>query len=120
MPLPDPPVPDALPPVAEPCVEPPLADADPVVEIEPLPVADPVVELAPAPDPVAEVVLEVARPEVLASQATDEAAGSGAALSVAILDRRTHELFSNGNAQIPGIATLRQIRFEWASPFWTS
>jgi hypothetical protein len=42
-------------------------------------------------------------------QATDEAAGSGAALSVAILDRRTHELFSNGNAQIVGTASVAKL-----------
>jgi hypothetical protein len=42
-------------------------------------------------------------------QATDEAAGSGAALSVAILDRRTHELVSNGNSQIVGTASVAKL-----------
>jgi hypothetical protein len=42
-------------------------------------------------------------------QATAEAAGSGAALSVAILDRKTHELVSNGNSQIVGTASVAKL-----------
>jgi hypothetical protein len=42
-------------------------------------------------------------------QATDEAAASGAALSVAILDRNTHQLVSNGNTQIVGTASVAKL-----------
>jgi hypothetical protein len=42
-------------------------------------------------------------------QATNEAAASGATLSVAILDRATHQLVSNGNSQIPGIASVAKL-----------
>ena len=42
-------------------------------------------------------------------QATDEAAASGATLSVAILDRKTHELVSNGNTQIIGTASVAKL-----------
>lgn len=42
-------------------------------------------------------------------QATDEAAASGAALSVAILDRRTHQLVSNGNGQVVGTASVAKL-----------
>lgn len=42
-------------------------------------------------------------------QAADEAAGSGAALSVAILDRSTHQLISNGNSQIIGTASVAKL-----------
>ena len=42
-------------------------------------------------------------------QATDEAAASGAALSVAILDRKTHQLVSNGNTQIVGTASVAKL-----------
>jgi hypothetical protein len=42
-------------------------------------------------------------------QATDEAAASGAALSVAILDRKTHEQVSNGNSQIIGTASVAKL-----------
>ena len=42
-------------------------------------------------------------------QATDEAAASGAALSVAILDRKNHELVSNGNSQIIGTASVAKL-----------
>jgi hypothetical protein len=42
-------------------------------------------------------------------QATDEAAASGATLSVAILDRKTHELVSNGNTQIVGTASVAKL-----------
>jgi hypothetical protein len=41
--------------------------------------------------------------------ATDQAAASGAALSVAILDRKTHELVSNGNSQIIGTASVAKL-----------
>jgi hypothetical protein len=42
-------------------------------------------------------------------QATEEAAGSGAALSVAILDRRTHQLIANGNSQVIGTASVAKL-----------
>jgi hypothetical protein len=42
-------------------------------------------------------------------QATDEAAANGATLSVAILDRRTHELVTNGNSQIVGTASVAKL-----------
>jgi hypothetical protein len=42
-------------------------------------------------------------------QATDQAAAAGAALSVAILDRTTHELISNGNPQFIGIASVAKL-----------
>ena len=50
-------------------------------------------------------------PELQASvqQATDQAAASGATLSVAILDRRTHQLVSNGNSQIVGTASVAKL-----------
>lgn len=42
-------------------------------------------------------------------QATDEAAAGGATLSVAILDRATHQLVSNGNTQIAGTASVAKL-----------
>ncbi|OBI84894.1 hypothetical protein [Mycobacterium sp. 1245805.9] len=42
-------------------------------------------------------------------QAIDEAAGAGATLSVAVLDRKTHELVSNGNSQIVGTASVAKL-----------
>jgi hypothetical protein len=42
-------------------------------------------------------------------QATDQAAAAGASLSVAFLDRVTHHLVANGNAQIPGIASVAKL-----------
>jgi hypothetical protein len=42
-------------------------------------------------------------------QATDQAAAAGATLSVAVLDRFTHQLLSNGNTQIPGIASVAKL-----------
>jgi hypothetical protein len=42
-------------------------------------------------------------------QATDEAAAGGATLSVAILDRKTHQLVSNGNTQIVGTASVAKL-----------
>jgi hypothetical protein len=42
-------------------------------------------------------------------QATDEAAASGASLSVAILDRKTHQLVSNGNTQIVATASVAKL-----------
>lgn len=41
--------------------------------------------------------------------AADEAAGSGAALSVAILDRSTHQLIANGNSQVIGTASVAKL-----------
>jgi hypothetical protein len=42
-------------------------------------------------------------------RAIDEAAAGGAALSVAVLDRKTHELVSNGNTQIVGTASVAKL-----------
>lgn len=42
-------------------------------------------------------------------QATDEAAARGAKLTVAILDRATHQLVSNGNTQIIGTASVAKL-----------
>jgi hypothetical protein len=42
-------------------------------------------------------------------QATDQAAAAGATLSVGILDRKTHELISNGNTQIIGTASVAKL-----------
>jgi hypothetical protein len=42
-------------------------------------------------------------------QAIDEAAAGGATLSVAILDRATHRLVTNGNGQIVGTASVAKL-----------
>jgi hypothetical protein len=42
-------------------------------------------------------------------QATDQAAAGGATLSVAILDRATHQLVTNGNTQIVGTASVSKL-----------
>jgi hypothetical protein len=42
-------------------------------------------------------------------RATDEAAASGATLSVAILDRATHQLVSNGNSEIVSTASVAKL-----------
>jgi hypothetical protein len=42
-------------------------------------------------------------------RATDEAAAGGAAISVAILDRTTHQLVSNGHPQIVGTASVAKL-----------
>lgn len=42
-------------------------------------------------------------------RATDEAAAGGATLSVAILDRNTHQMVSNGNTQIAGTASVAKL-----------
>ncbi|MGA7050978.1 MAG: hypothetical protein WBZ37_06830, partial [Mycobacterium sp.] len=42
-------------------------------------------------------------------QATRQAAAGGATLSVAILDRATHQLVSNGNTQIVGTASVAKL-----------
>jgi hypothetical protein len=42
-------------------------------------------------------------------QAIDESAAAGATLSVAVLDRKTHELVSNGNSQIVGTASVAKL-----------
>src|ERR1700758_3709141 len=42
-------------------------------------------------------------------QAIDEAAGRGAALSVAVLDRKTRELVSNGNTQVIATASVAKL-----------
>lgn len=42
-------------------------------------------------------------------QAVDQAAAGGAALSVAILDRKTHQLVSTGNSQVIGTASVAKL-----------
>ena len=42
-------------------------------------------------------------------QATDEAAASGATLSIAVLDRKTHQLVANGNPQIVATASVAKL-----------
>jgi hypothetical protein len=42
-------------------------------------------------------------------RAIDDAAASGATLSVAVLDRHTHELVTNGNSQIVGTASVAKL-----------
>jgi hypothetical protein len=42
-------------------------------------------------------------------QAIDESAAAGATLSVAVLDRKTHDLVSNGNSQIIGTASVAKL-----------
>lgn len=76
------------------------------------------------PPQLAELMLEAVKPtqaeQQLASggpvglqarvqQATDEAAAVGAALSVAILDRKTHQLVSTGNSQVIGTASVAKL-----------
>ncbi|MDV3267293.1 serine hydrolase [Mycobacterium avium] len=90
-----------------------------------LPVAAPVRVLTQPPPPQsAALMLEAATPpqppQALPNagfaqlppriqQAADQAAASGAALSVAILDRGTHQLVSNGNGQIVGTASVAKL-----------
>ncbi|RFD25362.1 hypothetical protein MUBE_09565 [Mycobacterium uberis] len=68
----------------------------------------------------AELMLEARTPDTLPNfefgalqariqEATDEAVASSATLSVAILDRATHQLASNGNNQIAGIASVAKL-----------
>ncbi|MCA4728814.1 hypothetical protein [Mycobacterium avium] len=90
-----------------------------------LPVAAPVRVLTQPPPPQsAALMLEAATPPqppqalpnagfaqlpTRIQQAADQAAASGAALSVAILDRGTHQLVSNGNGQIVGTASVAKL-----------
>jgi len=93
-----------------------------------LPVTAPVrVVSAPpisAPPPSAALMIEAAAPpqptqalpspgfgqlQARVQHAADEAAGSGAALSVAILDRSTHQLIANGNSQVIGTASVAKL-----------
>ncbi|MBZ4547501.1 hypothetical protein GBO02_16850 [Mycobacterium avium subsp. hominissuis] len=90
-----------------------------------LPVAAPVRVLTQPPPPQsAALMLEAATPPqppqalpnagfaqlpTRIQQAADQAAASGAALSVAILDRGTHQLVSIGNGQIVGTASVAKL-----------
>lgn len=90
-----------------------------------LPVAAPVRVLTQPPPPQsAALMLEAAPPPqppqalpnagfaqlpARIQQAADQAAASGAALSVAILDRGTHQLVSIGNGQIVGTASVAKL-----------
>ncbi|OBH28742.1 hypothetical protein [Mycobacterium sp. E1319] len=81
--------------------------------------------MAPSPRPTqsAELLLEAALPQqqpplsdaglgplqARVQQAIDAAAASGAAVSVAILDRVTHRLVSSGNGQIIGTASVAKL-----------
>ncbi len=51
----------------------------------------------------------VAELQARVQQATDQSAANGATLSVAILDRRTHQLVSTGNGQIVGTASVAKL-----------
>lgn len=42
-------------------------------------------------------------------RATDDAAADGATISVAVLDRATNQMVSNGDQQIPGIASVAKL-----------
>jgi hypothetical protein len=66
---------------------------------------------ATAPPAAAEWLPEARLGDVQAriQQAADQAAAAGATLSVAFLDRVNHHLVSNGNAQIPGIASVAKL-----------
>lgn len=72
----------------------------------------------------AELMLEAAKPtqaepqpmragpvglQARVQQATDEAAAGGAALSVAILDRKTHQLVTTGSNQVIGTASVAKL-----------
>ncbi len=96
----------------------PVYPARGLVSSQPLPLSS-----QPSP-PLAELMREVITPSQLPQtlpstgfeqlrvrvrQATDEAAASGATLSVAILDRATHQLISNGNGQIVGTASVAKL-----------
>ncbi len=62
-----------------------------------------------APSPAATPEIGVGKLQARVQQATDEAAASGAALSVAILDRATHQLVSSGNGQVVGTASVAKL-----------
>ena len=77
---------------------------------------------APQPETVQLLLdtIAMSRPQALSStgvgglatriqRAIDEAAAGGAALSVAVLDRKTRELVSNGNTQIVGTASVAKL-----------
>src|ERR1700744_612214 len=68
-------------------------------------------QLLPAPPSLPNVVPTAGLKGLQArtQQATDEAAGSGATLSVAVLDRKTHELITSGNPQIIGTASVAKL-----------
>jgi hypothetical protein len=68
-----------------------------------MPVASPAA--APPPLPAAGFTGLQARIQ----QATDEAAAVGATLTVAVLDRATHQLVTNGDAPIMGIASVAKL-----------
>jgi hypothetical protein len=93
------------------------------------PVESAAVRLAPHPQPVqpgqpADFMLRASTPpdaspsvpnadfsglQARIQRATDEAAAAGATLAVAILDRTTHQMVSNGDVQIPGIASVAKL-----------
>lgn len=78
---------------------------------------------SPRPTQSAELLLEAALPQqqpplsdaglgqlqARVQQAIDAAAASGATLSVAILDRTSHRLVSNGNGQVIGTASVAKL-----------
>ncbi|HTX97064.1 MAG TPA: hypothetical protein VME67_20810 [Mycobacterium sp.] len=76
----------------------------------PQPSADLMAEaLAPTQPPAALPNAGLGSLQARVQQATDEAAAGGAALSVAILDRGTHQLVANGNGQIIGTASVAKL-----------
>ncbi len=64
---------------------------------------------APAQPPQASRIAGFAELQARVQRATDEATASGAALSVAILDRATHQLVSNGDSQVIGTASVAKL-----------
>ncbi|WP_407688530.1 serine hydrolase [Mycobacterium sp. HUMS_1102779] len=89
----------------------PLAPAsNPVAPPSPQHLAD-LFEGAGAPRPLERALptVEFGLLQARVQQATDEAAAAGATLSVAVLDRATNRLVSNGNGQIPGTASVAKL-----------
>ncbi|OCB20459.1 hypothetical protein A5675_20640 [Mycobacterium malmoense] len=81
-------------------------------------------DLRQPPPQLADLMLEAAKPtqsepqpmragpvglQARVQQATDEAAAGGAALSVAILDRKTHQLVTTGSSQVIGTASVAKL-----------
>lgn len=68
--------------------------------------------IRPSDAPIAQAAAEasgLAGVQARMQQATDQAAANGATLSVAILDRTTHQLFSNGNTEITATASVAKL-----------
>ncbi len=88
----------------------PLGPAPTVTASKAPPLSDLLLEAISSPQP--ERVLpsaEFGPLQVRLQRATDEATAAGATLSVAILDRATNRLVSNGNGQIVGTASVAKL-----------